>query len=389
MAGLSSTGLEIKTLEEIQNEINQSLRDGISASLNLTETSLLGQANGAYASQARQLWELALASHASRSRSQATGEALDAIGELTGTIREAATHSTVTVTVVATAGSYAAGTLILHPVGAPERRFANKTTVTGNGSYVFEAEETGPVRADAGTLTVIAETVAGFTSGTNPTDADLGSDVEIDSVYRRRQVDELARPGSTTVDAIRADLLDTEGVTFATVYENDTDVTNGDGVPPHSIEAVVLGGTDAVVRAAVFRAKAAGIRAYGTNSGTVSDSQGNSHTIAFSRPSDVNIYVSATLTYLDGVYPGDTAIKQAIADWADEYLGVGHDVLRARLFAEFFVAGAGGIVNISSLTLGTSASPVGTADITIGVRQRAVFDTSRIVLTSSAVGGPP
>jgi uncharacterized phage protein gp47/JayE len=389
MAGLTATGLEIKTLDEIQAEIVAYLRANVSASLNLTSTSLMGQWNGALSSQIRQLWELALAEHASHSRATAEGEALDAIGEITGCLREPASHSTVTVTVVATAGSYTAGTLILHPVGAPDRRFANAVTVTGNGSYLFEAEETGPVRADAGTLTVIAEAVAGFTSGTNPLDADLGADAENDTSYRRRQVDELSRPGSTTVDAIRADLLDVVGVTHVTVYENDTDVTNGDGQPPHSIEAVVLGGTDAAVRAGVFVAKAGGIQAYGTNSGTVTDSQGNVHTVAFSRPSDISIYVSATLTYLSGVYPGDTAIKQAIVDWADSYLSVGHDVLRARLFGEFYVAGAGGIVNISALTLGTAPSPVGTADLTIGVRQRAVFDTSRIVLTSTAVGGPP
>jgi uncharacterized phage protein gp47/JayE len=261
--------------------------------------------------------------------------------------------------------------------------------VTGNGDFLFEAEETGPVRADSGTLTVIAETVAGFTSGTNALDAELGSEDEVDSVYRRRQVDELARPGSTTVDAIRTDLLDVAGVTYATVYENETDVTDGNGVPPHSIEAVVVGADDEVVRLAVFRAKAAGIRAYGTNSGTVSDSQGNSHTIAFSRQTDIPVYVSVTLTYLDGIYPGDTAVKQAIVDWADANQGVGHDVLRARLFERFYVAGAGGLVNITSLTLGTAPSPVSTSDIVIGVRQRATFDTSRIVITSSAVGGPP
>jgi uncharacterized phage protein gp47/JayE len=389
MAALTSTGLEIDTLEEIRDAIKQSLRDNISASLNLTETSLLGQYVDTIASQLRQLQELALAEHASRSRSSASGEALDAIGELTGSTRDDATKSTVTVTVVATAGSYAIGTLIMHPVGAPERRFANAVLVTGNGDFLFEAEETGPVRADSGTLTVIAETVAGFTSGTNALDAELGSEDEVDSVYRRRQVDELARPGSTTVDAIRTDLLDVAGVTYATVYENETDVTDGNGVPPHSIEAVVVGADDEVVRLAVFRAKAAGIRAYGTNSGTVSDSQGNSHTIAFSRQTDIPVYVSVTLTYLDGIYPGDTAVKQAIVDWADANQGVGHDVLRARLFERFYVAGAGGLVNITSLTLGTAPSPVSTSDIVIGVRQRATFDTSRIVITSSAVGGPP
>lgn len=389
MAGLSATGIEIKTLEEIQNEINAALYANVSAELDLTANSLDGEFVGAVSGQARQLYELALALHGARSASQAEGEALDAICELTGTYRNPATYSTVTCAVAISSGTHAAGTLIAHPVGAPDRRFANTTSISATGSYLFRAEVTGPQRADAGTLTVIAESVAGFDTVSNALDADLGAVEEGDASLRRRRVIELARAGGTTVDAIRADVLDVADVTLCTVYENDTDVTDGNGIPPHSVEAVVLGGTDAAVRAAVYGAKAGGIRAYGSNSGTVTDSQGNAHTVAFSRPSDVNVYVSATLTYLSGLYPGDAAIKAAIADWADANLSVGNDVLRARLFAEFFIAGAGGIVNVSSLTLGLSASPVGTADLTMTVRQLARFDTSRIIITSSAVAGPP
>jgi uncharacterized phage protein gp47/JayE len=386
---LTPTGIEISTLEEIQNEINALLYANVSSELDLTANSLDGEFVGAVSSQARRLHELALALHSSRSPSQAEGEALDAICEITGTYRNAATYSLVACTVTISSGTHAPGTLIAHPVGAPDRRFSNTAEISATGSYVFQAEVTGPQRADAGTLTVIAESVAGFDAITNPADADLGAVVENDTSLRRRRALELARPGSTTVDAIRADVLDVSDVTLCTVYENDLDVTNGDGIPAHSIEAVVLGGTDAAVRAAVFGAKAAGIRAYGSNSGTVTDTQGNVHTVAFSRPTNVNIWVSATLTYISGLYPGDAAIKSAIADWADSFLSVGNDVLRARLFGEFYVAGSGGIVNISSLTLGTSASPVGTSDLVMTVRQLARFDTSRIVITSSAVAGPP
>jgi uncharacterized phage protein gp47/JayE len=389
MAGLTATGLDIKRLEDILAELKAAEYANVSNELNLEATSLLGQFLASTSSQLAQLWELALAVRAARSPSQAEGIALDDVCEITGTYREQATPSTVTATVNVDAGTYAAGTLIAHPIGAPDRRFSNVLEVTASGDWLFQAETTGPQRCDAGTLTVIAESVVGFNSITNALDADLGTDIELDSSLRRRQALERTRPGSTTAEAVRTDVLDVEGVTLCTVLENDTDTTDGNGLPPHSLEAVVLGGDDEDVREAVRKAKAGGIRAYGDDIATIYDSQGQPHSIGFSRPDDVNIYISVTLTRLPNSYPGDNAMKQAIADWADANLSVGHDVLRARLFAEVFMAGLGSIINVASLTLGLSASPVGTADLTMTARQLPRFDTSRISITSSIVSGHP
>lgn len=68
----------------------------------------------------------------------------------------------------------------------------------------------------------------------------LGSGEESDNVLRTRRVVELGRRGSSTVAAMRADILQVDGVTFCAVYENDTDSTDSAGRPPHSLEAVVL-----------------------------------------------------------------------------------------------------------------------------------------------------
>ncbi len=55
--------------------------------------------------------------------------------------------------------------------------------------------------------------------------------------------------GNATPDAIRGDLLIVEGVLSVTVFENDTDITNAAGLPPHSLEGVVLQGDDVAVAA--------------------------------------------------------------------------------------------------------------------------------------------
>jgi hypothetical protein len=60
---LTPTGIEISTLEEIQNEINALLYANVSSELDLTANSLDGEFVGAVSSQARRLHELALALH--------------------------------------------------------------------------------------------------------------------------------------------------------------------------------------------------------------------------------------------------------------------------------------------------------------------------------------
>ena len=42
------------------------------------------------------------------------------------------------------------------------------------------------------------------------------------------------------------------------MYENYTDTTDGDGIPPHSIWAIVAGGTDADIGAVLYAKKTAG-----------------------------------------------------------------------------------------------------------------------------------
>ena len=386
MSGLTSTGFETKTLEEILDEINQSQRTAISENLNQEADSVLGQINGIVARQIRTLWELAEEVYSSQYPLSASGFALSNVASITGTLRNAATKSTVTCSVTLGAStSFAIGELVAYVAGSPNDRFVNAEVAANPGGspaafdVLFESESTGPVRANAGTLTQIAEAVSGWTAITNALDADLGTDAEADSDLRARREEELSLRGSTTVDAIRADVAKVSEVDAVFVLENVTDTADGNGTAAHGIQVIVDGGDDEDIAAAIFASKAAGIATSGSETETVTDTMGIPHTIKFSRIDEVEIYVSVTVDVDDVNYVGDTALKEALVDFGDT-LTIGADVYRFKLSA--VIMSISGVNNITALTLGTTASPVGTADISIGVLQRAAFDTSRIVVTS-------
>lgn len=386
MAGLDTTGFTPKTLEEIRDEIETDLRTTISSKLDLSDESPAGQFVGIFASKVREIWEQVAAVYASQNPDGASGDALTSLAYLTGTSRRAATKSTVLCTCDLDAGTYAIGTLIAHVSGDPAARFVNAVEVVSAGGsnvgILFESEETGLIRANATTLTTIAEAVAGWNSVTNPADAELGSEIESDGGLRIRREQELARSGSATVDAVRADVLDVDGVEACSVLENTTGaVVNG--VDPYSIECIVVGGADADVAEAIFDSKAATAGTSGSDSESVVDSQGNAHTIYFTRPAVIEIYIDVELEADADTYAGDTAVKEALADFADANYGVGADLIRSRLIAAIF--GVAGVLDVSVLAIDDSVSPVTEANFPIGLREISEVDTARITVTSTLV----
>lgn len=387
MAGLTGAGFEAKSLAEIKEEIEAELRTHVSPNIDLSPESPNGQMVGVLAGQFRKLWELGQQAYSAAYADTSSGWSLDQVAALTGTTREAAKPSTVEVEIQLDAGTYLAGSLVAVVDGDATARFFNPsdiTLLTGQTiTTTFVSENTGPVRANAGTLTVIAEAVAGWGSVTNPLDAVQGSVIESDADLRARRELELARKGSTNVDAIRVDLLDVLDVISATVLANDTDYEDDNGLPPHSIEAIVRGGDDADVAKALWTSKSAGTGTTSQGGTTVTegvlDSEGVSHVVTFTRPAVVNIYLRVYLTVDALRYGGDTSVKEALVDYGDSTFVGGSDVIASRLVAAIFQVP--GVVDVTLLQLGTAPVPVGTSNLAIGLREIADLDTTRITVT--------
>lgn len=247
----------------------------------------------------------------------------------------------------------------------------------------FSCTEVGAINPAIGTLTTIITTFAGWESVNNLVPANVGREAETDTALRQRWTSSLYTRSVAMVDSIDSALMLLNGVTSATVYENDTDSTDADGRPPHSIEAVVAGGDADDIGMAIWQKKSAGIDTYGSQSVSVTDSQGFSHTINFNRPLPIDVWLNIAVTeYPEESLPSDasTRIIDAVMNYAST-LTVGNDVILQRFMGEIYrnVQGIGYI----TITASTDGVTYTANNIPISAREIAVFDESKVQVTIS------
>ena len=261
-------------------------------------------------------------------------------------------------------------------------------TIAGvpQGETTMTAESYGALHALSGTLTEIETAISGLDSTKNTDDAIVGQAKESDTDLKIRKDLSLAVPGHTTIDDIRAELLQINGVTNVSIFENDTNTTDGDGRPPKSYECIVLGGDEQVIADKIWKTKPGGIETISTASGgdniskTVIDSQGLIKIVNFSRPTSVLIYIELDIT-ADATFPdnGNEQIRNAIVNYGSG-LSVGDDVIvYPKLISSMNdIAGITDIV----VRIGTSPSPTTDNNVVININEIASILSTNILITN-------
>lgn len=244
------------------------------------------------------------------------------------------------------------------------------------GIVNVSAVSTGPVVANTGTLTVINTPISGLSGVLNVVDAVVGRNVESDNAYRARRATELQIAGAGTFEAIRSKLIQLSGVTAVILFENSTDIPDAQGRPPHSFEAVVQGGDDQTIADLIWQVKPAGIQTDGGQSETITDSEGQVHTVKFSRPTPLLIYMIVNLT-VDVTYPsnGDAVVKQLLVDYGNA-LGIGESVIVIPKLISAIASVQG--IDDAVILIGTAPSPTLPNNIIVSLNQVATFDTGRV-----------
>jgi uncharacterized phage protein gp47/JayE len=391
--GLTDAGFVAKTLQDIEASFVQQQRANIDPAIDTSQFGLIGQLNGIVASDLAELWELGEALYDAMDPDQVSGDAQDQLYSLTNSLREPATSSRVVCTVVLAPGTtIAALTAVASVAGNARARFTNTTAMENTGGVEatyeipFAALETGPIAANAGTLTQRDTLITGWVSVTNALDAELGTDIESDAAYRARRQDELAAQGGGTVAGIRADLLQLDTVLAVSVLENVTDTVDANGLPGHSFEAVVRSQIGAVddqaIALSIWSNKPAGIEAHGSVDVVITDTEGVEHTIGFSRPTAVPVYVALRLTVIGAEYLGDDAMKEAIAASAETpgspgYLDVGDPVYAGR-FVTVAMQQPGVLNAESRVSLTSSDYATGEPSVAVSLREIGTLDSTRI-----------
>lgn len=320
--GLTATGYTPRTLADIVEALTESLRSTISEKIDLSERSVLGNITQIFAAHLVQVEELAAAAYDAFDVEAADDDRVVALGILIGVPRRGPTKGLVdaTLNLGASFAGAAAGGLVAHVVDEPANRWVNRDAVPSgadaSADVVFEAETAGAAGvAPSGTLTIIAGPVTGWNSITNAADATPGTDIEAIEALRLRMQLAVAAGGSRTRNAIRAKLVQLDGVLSAEVFENTTSSVDADGIPPHAIRAVVWDGStpaadDDEIAQVLWDTKAEGILSDGGESGTAQDEVLGPVTVNFERATEDTIAVAVNIKSADGVAIAD--VKAAI-----------------------------------------------------------------------------
>lgn len=243
----------------------------------------------------------------------------------------------------------------------------------------------GATSAEPDTITTIVTPVLGWDSVRNPLAASEGRLAETDEELRLRFRNTKSERSSNILDSLYSALLGVDGVTEVAVYENDTDITDSNGVLPHSFLPVVLGGSSQLIANTIWENKPMGIRSQGNTVIQVTDSQGFVHDIGLERPNPVTIHMIINLSLNPEdptTFPGDGVeqIQNSIIAYASENIGVGRDVIYSRLFTPINqVPGH----QIDSMFIGTSPAPIGTSNIVVPFNSIASFESINISVVVS------
>ncbi|MDE1905306.1 MAG: baseplate J/gp47 family protein [Rhodospirillales bacterium] len=325
-----------------------------------------------------------IAAYNAFSPSTAQGAGLSSVVKINGIARNVPTQSSVTLTIGGTVGTVIANG-IAQDVNGNQWALPASITIPTGGSITATALCTtfGNITAAAGTITQIATPVLGWQTVTNAAAATAGAPVELDPALRQRQTVSVAIPSLTVLAGLVGALYSISGVLSVAAYENDTNTTDGNGLPAHSIALVVNGGDQGLIAQTIAAKKTPGCYTQGTTSVSVTDSIGIPHTIRFYRPTIQNIQVAISLHSLAGyttVVAGE--IQAAIAAYINS-LAIGQNVMITRLYVPAQLSGSADSLTFEIVTLTASlvGGTLGTADIAVGFTGLAACVTSNITIT--------
>ena len=326
-----------------------------------------------------------VAAYNSFSPQTAVGNGLSNVVKINHMQRLVATKSQINLTLVGQAGTTITNGIVGDDDG--NRWFLpSVVTIPPAGTIIAtaEAEALGAINAPIGSATRILTPTAGWQSVTNATAATPGQPVESDAALRARQEITPALNSYTVVSGLAAAIKALSGVTYGVIYENDTNTTDANGIPAHSIACVVKGGVASAIAQTIYERKGPGVGTHGTTTVTITDISGAARDIKFFIPSEVPIKVAVSL--VPGVgYTTNTAdaIKRAVVDFING-LDIGEDLVVSRLYGPALLSGSAQSESYKITALQAALAPGGTlatSDVVMTFTQKATAVVADVTIT--------
>ena len=378
---VSENGISAPTFDEILDYLQSEARRIFGDDINLDADAQDGQLIAIFAAAMNDVNAQAIATYNAFNPQTAKGIALDSAVALNGLERQQATASQVDLRIVGQAGTVITNGVVIDTF---ENRWLLPAQVVipteGEITVRATAEELGAIEATPNSITRIGTPTLGWQTVTNPSSGTPGVAVETDDQLRERQAQSTALPSVSLWEGIISSLMDVPGVVRVSGVKNDTDTTNDEGVPGHSIAMIVDGGAVEEIGKTIFVKKGEGVGTFGTTQTTYLDTYGFPNVVKFSRPTIVQISVTLEITpaqdYLSTVAD---EIKERIASYING-LAIGDDVNVARVLASAIMdcPGVDTRFAVTSIELGKDEGAQSAASIAIAWNEAASCDLADI-----------
>ncbi len=311
--------------------------------------------------------------------SPATGQGvgLSRLVKINGITRHVPSRSSVDVTIVGVAATVITNGVVQDTL---QQKWDLPATVTipGGGTITVTAtaQEDGAISAEANTVTTIFTPTQGWQTVTNDDPATAGDPVETDAELRLRQAVSTANPSLTVLDGTTGGVANLDGVQKVKAYENDTDSTDANGIPEHSISMVVVGGDDTEICEEIALHKTPGTGTAGDTTETVYDAHGMPLDISFQRAATAQIQAQITIAAGVGWSTDFEALIQAAVAEAINAGEIGVDVLLSKMYAPAYLLGTvpGSTFSISGIELGKNSGGLSAANVDLDYDENPVCD---------------
>ena len=242
-----------------------------------------------------------------------------------------------------------------------------RVTVTDAVAVELQSAAAMAVPTTPLTINRFGAAVGGVDGIINVDQGSIGRQRETDEEALRRHEDEIGSPGRSTRRAIRDQLRRVPGVVEAEVVLNNSDLTSADGIPPHSVEAIVQGGLDEDIAEALSTTVAGGIRSHGTEGPFVVAEPGLNELHSFTRPTPIYLTMTATVTPAAGKVISGVELARA----------------QSAIFELLGPSGEG------RLTIGKSFLPYSVCEVVRESIDMVAFVNIIVTRTSDPIGGAP
>lgn len=416
---ITSQGVIVPDTKDVLEQVQNEWKDVFGLNLSVEPETPQGRIIEMIARQRIFTLQMAAATSNMLNLDKSYGFILDDIAALFQIQRKSATHTTTLITM-----SGVDGTVI--PVGTKLRSddgyiFVNKEEYTIGTQYVngawqtpgtvngiFEAEETGLIPAEVGTITNIVTSVNGLETVVNNANATMGTEQESDAEFKKRIKDSLNINSTSVLTAIKSAVANVDGVVQVKAYENTSDtgsvLNTIFNIPGHGVgiivdyietnqetQEVAHNIAEAIYKkktlgAAYITAQTSAANDYLKTIGYIDPYDNETHNVTFATPIDHRVY--CTITVKRQNYSGDDLegdIKNAISDFLSgnnpevDRVGIGEALSPFEIAAA--VSSAIPDIFISSVTIGNSAGSQGTSLIQLDSAERLVINREDITVS--------